>query len=240
MTAQHCSSGSPATSASPARPSTRSFCRGVAPLSSYFFKHALVQDAAYSTLWENWRSPASEWVRSFAITTTPNDLCAQLHNRISVVLKPEAITRHGSPSLGCPPRSAGTKMGRAFNQSSDMSAFRLAVFTLLVLCWGSAAPAQMKANSFIDAATLLKICDNDTPEFKKICHAYLSGIADGVTASQATGTSKPLLCIPPGTTPSHLRAALRASLKQHDSLDFGGGSSALAAILFAYPCPAGR
>jgi Rap1a immunity proteins len=130
--------------------------------------------------------------------------------------------------------------GPGIQSSSDMSAFRLAVFTLLVLCWGSGAPAQMKANSFIDAATLLRICDNDTPEFKKICHAYLSGIADGVTASQATGTSKPLLCIPPGTTPSHLRAALRASLKQHDSLDFGGGSSALAAILFAYPCPAGR
>jgi predicted ATPase len=26
------------------------FCRGVAPRSSYLFKHALVQDAAYSTL----------------------------------------------------------------------------------------------------------------------------------------------------------------------------------------------
>ena len=26
------------------------FCRGVAPQSSYLFKHALVQDAAYSTL----------------------------------------------------------------------------------------------------------------------------------------------------------------------------------------------
>jgi putative SOS response-associated peptidase YedK len=33
------------------------------------------------------RSPAGEWVRSFAIvTTTPNDLCAELHNRMPVVL----------------------------------------------------------------------------------------------------------------------------------------------------------
>ncbi len=32
-----------------------------------------------------------ERVRSFAIiTTTPNELCAQLHNRMPVVLKPEA------------------------------------------------------------------------------------------------------------------------------------------------------
>jgi putative SOS response-associated peptidase YedK len=35
-------------------------------------------------------SATSEWVRSFAIiTTTPNELCAELHNRMPVVLKPE-------------------------------------------------------------------------------------------------------------------------------------------------------
>ena len=46
---------------------------------------------ALAGLWENWRSPAGEWVRSFAIiTTTPNELCAQLHDRMPVVLKPEA------------------------------------------------------------------------------------------------------------------------------------------------------
>jgi putative SOS response-associated peptidase YedK len=46
---------------------------------------------ALAGLWENWRSPAGEWVRSFAIvTTTPNELCAEPHNRMPVVLKPEA------------------------------------------------------------------------------------------------------------------------------------------------------
>ena len=46
---------------------------------------------ALAGLWENWRSPAGEWVRSFAIiTTTPNALCAELHNRMPVVLKPDA------------------------------------------------------------------------------------------------------------------------------------------------------
>jgi putative SOS response-associated peptidase YedK len=45
---------------------------------------------ALAGLWENWRSPAGEWVRSFAIiTTTPNDLCAELHNRMPVVLGPQ-------------------------------------------------------------------------------------------------------------------------------------------------------
>jgi putative SOS response-associated peptidase YedK len=44
---------------------------------------------ALAGLWENWRSPAGEWVRSFAIITTiPNELCAELHNRMPVVLKP--------------------------------------------------------------------------------------------------------------------------------------------------------
>src|SRR5215472_17437858 len=45
---------------------------------------------AQAGLWENWRSPAGEWVRSFAIiTTTPNELCAERHNRMPVVLGPE-------------------------------------------------------------------------------------------------------------------------------------------------------
>jgi hypothetical protein len=46
---------------------------------------------ALAGVWENWHSPAGEWVRSFAIiTTTPNELCAELHNRMPVVLKPDA------------------------------------------------------------------------------------------------------------------------------------------------------
>jgi len=45
---------------------------------------------ALAGLWENWRSPAGEWVRSFAIVTTASELCAELHNRMPVVLGPEA------------------------------------------------------------------------------------------------------------------------------------------------------
>ena len=42
-------------------------------------------------LWETWRSPAGERVRSFTIvTTTPHELCTELHNRMPVVLKPQA------------------------------------------------------------------------------------------------------------------------------------------------------
>jgi putative SOS response-associated peptidase YedK len=45
---------------------------------------------ALAGLWESRRSPAGERVRSFAIiTTTPNELRAQLHNRMQVILAPE-------------------------------------------------------------------------------------------------------------------------------------------------------
>jgi putative SOS response-associated peptidase YedK len=46
--------------------------------------------ARLAGLWENWRSPAGEWVCSFVIiTTTPNELCAEIHNRMPVILKPD-------------------------------------------------------------------------------------------------------------------------------------------------------
>ena len=45
---------------------------------------------ALAGLWENWHSPAGEWVRSFAIvTTTPNELCAKLHDRMPVFSSPK-------------------------------------------------------------------------------------------------------------------------------------------------------
>jgi putative SOS response-associated peptidase YedK len=45
---------------------------------------------ALAGLWETWRSPAQETVRSFTIvTTTPNELCAPIHNRMPVILPPE-------------------------------------------------------------------------------------------------------------------------------------------------------
>jgi len=46
---------------------------------------------ALAGLWESWRSPAGERVRSFAIITTePNELCAALHNRMPAILAPQA------------------------------------------------------------------------------------------------------------------------------------------------------
>jgi putative SOS response-associated peptidase YedK len=46
---------------------------------------------ALAGLWENWRSPEGEWLRSFTIVTTAaNDLLAPLHDRMPVILDPPA------------------------------------------------------------------------------------------------------------------------------------------------------
>jgi putative SOS response-associated peptidase YedK len=46
---------------------------------------------ALAGLWETWRSPAGERVLSFTIVTCPpNELCAEMHNRMPVVLTPQA------------------------------------------------------------------------------------------------------------------------------------------------------
>jgi putative SOS response-associated peptidase YedK len=46
---------------------------------------------AMAGLWETWRSPAKETIRSATIITCPpNELVAELHDRMPVILPPEA------------------------------------------------------------------------------------------------------------------------------------------------------
>ena len=48
---------------------------------------------ALAGLWENWKSPVQEWIRSFTIITTrPNELCDQIHDRMPAILPPKAWT----------------------------------------------------------------------------------------------------------------------------------------------------
>jgi putative SOS response-associated peptidase YedK len=46
-------------------------------------------------LWENWKDPAcGEWIRTFAvITTDANELVAEIHDRMPVILAPGDYTR---------------------------------------------------------------------------------------------------------------------------------------------------
>src|SRR3954454_17642769 len=63
---------------------------------------------ALAGLWETWRSSAQETVRSFTIITTiPNELCAPIHERMPVVLRPELwATRLGEQAAEeAPPKT---------------------------------------------------------------------------------------------------------------------------------------
>ncbi len=45
-------------------------------------------------MWENWRNPQGEWLRTFAvITTDANELVGRIHDRMPAILKPEDYER---------------------------------------------------------------------------------------------------------------------------------------------------
>jgi putative SOS response-associated peptidase YedK len=53
-----------------------------------------------AAIWENWKSPEGEWVRTFAVLTTPaNELVSQIHDRMPAILKPENYDRWLGPDL---------------------------------------------------------------------------------------------------------------------------------------------
>ncbi|MGA8619261.1 MAG: SOS response-associated peptidase, partial [Candidatus Sulfotelmatobacter sp.] len=45
---------------------------------------------AFAGLWERWRDPGGQWVKSFSIlTTTPNAVTSAVHDRMPVILDPD-------------------------------------------------------------------------------------------------------------------------------------------------------
>jgi putative SOS response-associated peptidase YedK len=50
---------------------------------------------ALAAIWENWRRPGTEeWLRTFAVITCPaNELVEQIHDRMPVIVPPEAYDR---------------------------------------------------------------------------------------------------------------------------------------------------
>jgi len=54
---------------------------------------------AFAGLWEHWQSPEGSEIKSATIITTePNELMARLHNRMPVILPPEAYSRWLDPT----------------------------------------------------------------------------------------------------------------------------------------------
>jgi len=55
---------------------------------------------AFAGLWDSWRSPEGEQIRTCTlITTEPNDLVASIHNRMPVILSAETQKEWLAPSL---------------------------------------------------------------------------------------------------------------------------------------------
>jgi len=49
-------------------------------------------------IWENWKNPEGEWVRTFALLTTPaNELVGRIHDRMPAILRPEDYERWLGP-----------------------------------------------------------------------------------------------------------------------------------------------
>jgi putative SOS response-associated peptidase YedK len=47
-----------------------------------------------AAIWENWKDPSGEWVRTFAVlTTAANDLVARIHDRMPAILRPQDYDR---------------------------------------------------------------------------------------------------------------------------------------------------
>ena len=47
-----------------------------------------------AAIWENWRDPAGEWVRTFAVlTSAANAMVARIHDRMPAILRPEDYDR---------------------------------------------------------------------------------------------------------------------------------------------------
>jgi putative SOS response-associated peptidase YedK len=64
-------------------------------------------------IWENWKQPATgEWIRTFAvITTDANELVADIHDRMPLILAPDGYARWLGGSVTSPTRA--TSCGRS-------------------------------------------------------------------------------------------------------------------------------
>jgi putative SOS response-associated peptidase YedK len=65
----------------------------------YFFRLKSGKPFAFAGLWDNWQSPDGGAVKSATIiTTAPNSLMAPIHNRMPVIVSPDAYTQWLDPA----------------------------------------------------------------------------------------------------------------------------------------------
>jgi putative SOS response-associated peptidase YedK len=72
-------------------------------------------------IWENWKNPEGEWVRTFALLTTPaNELVSSIHDRMPAILKPQDYERWPGPDAG-PGPPAGAVPVPAHGHVADLA-----------------------------------------------------------------------------------------------------------------------
>ena len=55
---------------------------------------------AFAGLWDRWKDPSGKWIKSCSIlTTTPNALAATVHDRMPVILNPDAYDLWLDPGM---------------------------------------------------------------------------------------------------------------------------------------------
>jgi len=63
-------------------------------------KSTTVSYFAFAGLWERWKDPSGEWVKTCSIlTTTPNAVTAPVHDRMPVILDPDAYDLWLDPGM---------------------------------------------------------------------------------------------------------------------------------------------
>ena len=71
------------------------------PKQPYYFTVECAEPFAFAGIWESWRGSGGETVQSCAIiTTAPNDLAAEVHDRMPVILPEEGYERWLDPDAG--------------------------------------------------------------------------------------------------------------------------------------------
>jgi putative SOS response-associated peptidase YedK len=55
---------------------------------------------AFAGLWERWRDPSGQWIRTCSIlTTTPNDVTSAIHDRMPVIIDPDSYDLWLDPGM---------------------------------------------------------------------------------------------------------------------------------------------
>ena len=94
---------------------------------------------AFAGLWDRWRDPSGQWLKSCSIlTTTPNALSSSVHDRMPVILDPDSYDLWLDPAMTNV--EAVSEMLKPYDVFSGCSAFPSARGSITLLTTTKNAP----------------------------------------------------------------------------------------------------